>query len=311
MLVSESITKIRRLVGDVNREVFPDQQIINIFAREEQVFCRDTGCVFDIYLLKAPPRLDYAACFAFEEAQLAGSRVFRPFYETHGTVATQPWELEESYESVSSGDYTVTSGADLHSVDPENLVPFFFTPNTYSVKGMVWDNKEVVYKSFDFIDRGTVEGWLQVSDVVDYWTYAKALRKKAFYTKGIPTDEQSSGSDQESQIDKALLEDVFYVFATIVPNRVSANSDAITVQKPFVKYVEFAVAARLLESDTEKYSPELATHYRLRADIGKKLVKRITEKAVAERTRKFGRLGYGQYTRLGRPRLPDHYPRLF
>jgi len=45
MLISESITKIRRLINDDSSDVFSDSHILALFGRAQQGFCKETLCL--------------------------------------------------------------------------------------------------------------------------------------------------------------------------------------------------------------------------------------------------------------------------
>jgi len=308
MLISESITKIRRLVNDDSSEVFEDSHILKLFGREQQRFCRETLCLIKAISLMAPPELDYAFNFAWEDGFLEGRR-FSPFFNNSNYSCSQPFEQTEDYD-LSGDEYTITSGVDLLSTDPQHPVPFFFPEDFYSPKGIIWDYKWVIQESFKDVDRYYLDGWNNRGNVVDFFCHAKGLRQKAFYLKNMPYEVQASGTDQASMVDAEILENVLYVFYVVVPERKQSVSNVIEVQENFVKYVEYKVASRLLKSDTEIRDEIKAKHYDLRFQIGVNLTKKVTGRLMSGMIHRFGEAGYSIGTKPSYPRLPDHYPKL-
>lgn len=307
MLVSESITKIRRLINDVEEEIFDDDQILTIFGRVQQDFCREVAVELGVVLLKAPPHIDYTITHGFEEGYCSDG-VFLAGFEGASQNATQPWELEASYTQTSDGGNTVTGGADIPHVDDlQQPLPFYMPSDVYTITSLLWDSKAVEQRSKERVDEEYNDGYYGIGDVVDYFDTHISSRSRAFYTRGIPSVYQTSGTNQASQIDEELLSDVFYVFCQLVPGRPTAVSDTIEVYEPFVKYIEYGVASRLYAADTEKRSELWASHYESRYVMGGRLCLAAIGKGYEMRVRRQGRMtSYG--LKPGRPRLPAHYP---
>lgn len=307
MLVSESITKIRRLIGDVEEDIFTDTQILTVFGRVQQDFCREVAVELGIVLLKAPPHIDYAITHGFEEGYCSGG-VFLVGFEGATQNATQPWELEAGYAQTSEGGYTITGGADVpHAPSLQQPIPFYLPQEVYAIKSLLWDSKVVEQRSKERIDNEYSDGFYSIGDVVDYFDMHISTRNRAFYTRSIPSAYQSSGTNQASQVDETLLAEVFYAFCQLVPERPSATTDTIEVYEPFVKYIEYGVASRLYAADTEKRSELWASHYESRYLMGGKLCLNAINKGYEMRVRRQGRM-MSQGMKPGRPRFPSHYP---
>jgi len=307
MLVSESITKIRRLIGDVEEDIFTDAQILTVFGRVQQDFCREVAVEPGVILLKAPPHIDYTITHGFEEGYCSDG-VFLAGFEGATQNATQPWELEASYTQTSDGGNTVTGGADVPHIDNlQQPLPFYMPSNVYAIKSLLWDSKVVEQRSKERIDEEYSDGFCKIGEVVDFFDTHISSRNRAFYTRSIPSVYQSSGTNQATQIDEELLSDVFYVFCQIVPERPTATTDTIEVYKPFVKYIEYGVASRLYAADTEKHSELWSSHYESRYRMGGKLCLNSVNKGYEMRVRRQGRLALSGL-KPGRPRFPSHYP---
>jgi len=309
MLVSGSITKIRRLIGDVEEDIFTDAQILTVLGRVQQDFCREVAVELGIILLKAPPHIDYTITHGFEEGYCSGG-VFLAGFEGATQNATQPWELEADYTQTSDGGNTVTGGADIPHVDNlQQPLPFYMPSDVYAVKSLLWNSKVVTQRSKERIDEEYSDGYYNVGDVVDFFDTHASARNRALYTRSIPTVYQESGTNQASQVSEELLSDVFYVFCQLVPHRPTVISDTIEVYEPFVKYIEFGVASRLYAADTEKHSELWSSHYESRYRMGGKLCLNAVNKGYEMRVRRQGR-SMGFQLKPGRPRFPSHYPRV-
>lgn len=309
MLVSESITKIRRLISDVEEDIFTDAQILTVFGRVQQDFCREVAVELGVILLKAPPHIDYTITHQFEEGYCSGG-VFLAGFEGATKNVTQPWELEADYINTSEGGNTVTSGADIPHVDDlQQPLPFYMPSDVYAVKSLLWDSKVVEQRSKERIDETYSDGYYAIGDSVDFFDTHNSSRNRAYFTRSIPSVYQTSGTNQASQIDEELLEDVFYVFCQLVPERPTAVSDTIEVYEPFVKYIEYGVASRLYAADTEKHSELWSSHYGSRYEMGGKLCLNAINKGYEIRIRRQGRMMNARL-RPGRPRFPSHYPRV-
>ncbi len=186
MLVSESITKIRRLIRDENSAILTsDNQLLNQFGRVQQRFAIATGCLVKVVSLLAPPHTGYCVSHQWEEGYVS-SKVWSPFYKKGAYASTQAFEHISGHDLAGDG-YTVTAGADVERVDPQHPIPLFPPVDFYKPLGLFWDYKWVEQKGFDEIDRDYDDGWDHKNDVVDFFAQAEGLRQKALVTRGIPS----------------------------------------------------------------------------------------------------------------------------
>lgn len=307
MTIASNITKIRRLVNDVNSQVFTDAQILAQVARAQQEFCRLTLCEVAVCALLAPPQIDYFFTHAWEEAYVpSGSTGYSPFYRDATYAATQPWELEAS--QVSSGGWTVTSGADLSAEEAQHAIPFILPTDFYSFKGLLWNKKWLEEKSKRWVQDNYRDAFIRLCDMIDYFSPAIAGRLKVFFTEGVPTTE-GSATDQATAIDTALVANVFYAIYTQVPDRPTATTETLELHPPFHKYVEFRVADRLLRYDGPKKNQTKAEHMKNRWEMGVRFVRGLMWKLLSDRKLQL-QGGRGTSLKPGRPRMPAHYPEI-
>jgi len=307
--VSASITKIRRLVNDVNTQLWSDANILSIYGREQQNFCRETESLVKVVMLAAPPHVDWCICFGWEEGYTDSISVFDPFFRDATYSCSQPWELEVDNQLSEGGD-TITGGTELAYTEAQHGVPFILPTDFYKFEGLVFDKGWVNEQTEDWMQTYYGDAFTNTGDIVDWFAMVGAERGKAFLTHGVPYTVQASGSNEDSAIDTALIANVFYAIYASTPGRPSAASSTIETYEPFQKYVEFRVATRLLRADTRKKNDQKAKHFETRAEIGKLLVGRIMWNLTTGARRGFGPRGRRPSLRPARPRLPDHYPAL-
>ncbi len=185
MNVSSSITKIRRLVGDINTQVFSDAQIVGSFARIQQEFCRKTECEAEVIALLKPPRVDYCMTQLWEEGFVT-YRVFDPFFKGASHAATQAWELEYEYTQESIGGYTATGGTELSHVDLQHEVPFLMSKDFYRFKGLLFDYKWIQEKDINWVYDYYNDAFMKRGDQVDWFAPIKRGHGKAFVTHAVP-----------------------------------------------------------------------------------------------------------------------------
>jgi len=304
MTVANSIAKIRRLVNDVGEQDFTDAFIVTTFARAQQKFCRDTLSEVGVVSLLAPPQVSYAGAYAWEEAYVSGSSFFCPFFRTATYSASQAWELEE--DQLSQGGYTVTAGGDIAYAEAQHPIPFFPPTDFHAPKGLTWSKRWVEERSMDWVQDVYQDAFTRVGDVVDFMSPMRATRRKAFVTHGVPIT-TGDATNEATAIDVALEDDTLYLIYVKVPERPDETTDAVTVLKPFRKYVEFLVAERLLRVDGPKKDLQKAKHFEARYEIGVRFVKELMWKLLSDRKIRL----HGPRTsalRMARPRFPDHYP---
>lgn len=309
--VATRITRIRRLLNDVNEQEFTDAQIIATFAREEQKFARDSLHIVRVVTIAAPPHIEYCICFSWEEGYVDSLSVFSPFYR-NATIesCTQCWEPEEDFTQESEGGYTVTEGEALVHVSAEHPVPFILPDDFFKMVALVWDKKWVEEKTVDWVFDNEIDPFTDTGDVVDWFAIVREGAKKAFFSHSTPTTRNSSVVNEQSAIHATIFADAFYAFYFAVPDRVTADSETVGTYEPFQKYVDYAVAARLLRWDTKKKDFKKAAHFEVRRQIGLNLVRRVMKRLYDNKRFGFGKPAPAYQRRPPRPRLPDHYPKL-
>jgi hypothetical protein len=308
--VAESITKIRRLVRDENSSILTtDTPILNLIGRMQQEFARDTMCLVKVRELQAPSEIAYAVTHNWEEGYVGSTKVFCPFFRD-GTYATsQTFELAGSY-NLAGDQYTITCGDDAVRVDPQHPLPLFPEGDYFKPKALFWNYKAADQKSYSEVDDFYEDGWAYRGTEVDYFSHAQGLRRKALVTRAIPYVKPSDivATPPQSLIGNTLRANVFILCYVAVPSRPTATTESLELNEPFIKYLEYRVASRLLKSYYHIRDLERAEHFEFRYKIGVQLVKRVVSKQATETSRRFGGVSRRYGNKPPYPRLPQHYP---
>lgn len=106
----------------------------------------------------------------------------------------------------------------------------------------------------------------------------------------------------------ASAEDNLITYSAMEPQRLLSESDTLDmVPKQFEKYLRFYALAMIHNRQGELYEPNMAAHYRIRFQRGVILLSRIRN--VAYRDTEYTRDAGRPRGAIGRPMLPDNYPR--
>ncbi|GAF90775.1 unnamed protein product, partial [marine sediment metagenome] len=185
-LISESITKIRRLIKDPNSKVITsDTPILNLIGRVQQEFAKDSLCLSKVEELQAPSEIEFSVTHNWEEGFTGSSKVMIPFLRDGTYSSSQPFELAGSYDLPADG-YTVTCGDDVMSVDPQHDLPLFPGADYYSPTALFWNYKSIAQKSYAKVDEQYNDGWHYRGTEVDFFSHAQGVRRKALVTRSIP-----------------------------------------------------------------------------------------------------------------------------
>jgi len=166
--ISASITKIRRLVNDVNTQQWSDANILSVYGREQQNFCRETESLIKVVMLAAPPHVSWCIGFGWEEGYVDSISVFNPFFRDADYSCSQPWELEVTGQLSAGGD-TVTGGTELAYTEAQHAVPFILPTDFYKFKGLVFDKGWVSEQTEEWLRTYYGDAFTNVGDVVDWF----------------------------------------------------------------------------------------------------------------------------------------------
>lgn len=310
--VAQSVTKIRRLIKDPNSNVITtDNPILKLIGRVQQDFARKTLCLAKVKEIEAPSNVEYAITYNWEEGYVDSAKVFTPFLRDGTYSSSQPFELAGSYD-LDGGTYTITCGDDAISVDPQHELPVFPGIDYYQPVALFWNYDAVEQKSWGVVDKYYTDGWHFSGTEVDFFCHHQATRKKAIVTRGVPTTKPDDilTTRARSLLNAAMRASIFIIVYYAVPERPTATTDDMEVQEPFIKYIEFEVASRLLKSFNQLRNREKAAHLGFRYEVGVTFTRGVVSKKVMGKVTRLGSYTRGKGRKPFYPRLPQHYPAL-
>jgi hypothetical protein len=305
VLVSASITRIRKLIRDTGSSTFSDARLLRLYNLARRRFFRETLLSTKDADLPNPPDLDYGGSQLWEaNHRAAGEFFWFPFiYEPVGPYAcTQPWEattLQDSDSGDVAGGYLATVPSDISEAELINVVPHPFPADFHDLIYMAWDSKNIYAKSKEWIMSYDRTSWMsKQSDGVLFYYLDEGAGQKQFVPYPRPTDIDTTSAK---------------VYYRVVPQDHTATTATETCPRPFIKYIEFLVASLALKAETERKDTQRSQLYGVRYAVGVRLVKTLKAGLRSGRTYRHEALGEGYRWGPGRqrPRLPAGYPRIW
>lgn len=312
---AESIVRVRRLIRDESsRTIDTDTPIRKLLGRNQQKFARETSCLVLVKELVAPPEIELCHTHSWEEGAYPSYSYsyFSPFVCDGTYSATKPFEISNDFD-LAGREYLITCGDDASHIEPGHEVPLVVGPDYYKPRGLLWNYRNVEQRGYHIVDEFYDDGWAHQGTEVDFFCHGEGLHRKVLLVRALPyakPDDRYTVAQRDSMVDEELRENVFILIYVGIPNTPDDTSEEFGINEPFVKYVEYLTAARLLRTYYQIRDLERAAHFEFRYALGVKLVSNLISKLNARASRQLG----GENFRAGRkppyPRLPDHYPRL-
>ena len=343
MLLSESITKIRRLIRDTTSKVFSDTSIIRVWNETQKFFCTETGLLEGYTWLQVPPTTEYTYTFRWEK-DFAGKPSTLLYDELHGYSFTQPWEASQLLNVTPNvvGGTTITYGWEAYYDSPQNRIPHYFPENFSSLIFAGYDKQPVDIVFPEDIRSPHNNAWktrtgsrpmLYIEDltsnvfylypaVIDRWGLSQLNSDYGVITYDsdgdltpttdygvityIPNDDLDS--DYGIVIYYVPKDNTLYIHYKREPMTLSSSSQTIDLPNWAIKYVEFGVLSKLLSMETDLQDLVLAQHYNERFKIGIQETTKLISNMKSMQAIKLD--GIGQSERYGRklPDLPSNYP---
>ena len=346
MQVSDSITKIRRIIRDRDSNVFTDEMILRVWSKVQQQFCMETGILQSAIALPVPATAECTFTHRWEEN--LGSRVSNILYNfIHQYTITQPWEVcsvINSDEPLADGGITSTQQWESVYATIQNRLPHYFPDDYVSAMYMAYDEKpmDFIYmKDADqfnpsFKSRFGQRPYVYVEDIESntFYLYPKVIGTYGITDMGdvygvVVYDEDdviNPTSDNYGCITYSETLDIDSNYGCVVYYETTADSiyliyrkksrelgsvdEDIEVHDWCVKYIEFEVMSQLLAMDTDLYNKIISKHFNVRYKMGISSCKVFLANAKTLREYKFKT---GNTRRRGEgamdPSLPSEYPR--
>ena len=340
MLLSESITRIRRILRDRDGGVFSDSAIIRIWDKVQNRYAVETGILESFVDLPVPPTA-YSTYTQGWESEFTSkpSTVIYNFLSPYSY--TQPWEpvSDVGLSPQVTGGVTCTQGWESFYDTVQNRVPHHFPDELSSLVFIAYDEKPIeavhsksvdegntafksrsgIYPYIYIDDSGSGEFYLypRVDSVYSLSDLSSENGEMVYDDSGTITFDSDYGvvvfstEDTLSQdfgvvVNYQTEPDSLHLIYKRFPNEVGASTDTIDLPRWSVVYVECGVLAELFKSNTDLFNKELATHFESRFVAGIQIGRFVSSKR--RNMRKYildgGRVG-------GRMRamadLPSHY----
>lgn len=344
MLVSESITRIRRIIRDVNSKVFTDPVIVRIWNEMQMRFCLDSRMLETYTVLPVPPITHMTHTHRWEEEYISKpSNIIYNFMSTY--TYTQPWEPAVILDLATdiTGGYTSTQQWESFYVDLQNRICHYFPDDYIEATFIAYDNKDipfvfpetVAHKNEAFKSKVGLYPSVYIEDIESntFYLYPKVTAYYGIVDMG--SDYGEIGYDEDDNINPstdygvitfATADDVdsdygivtyyqrpenaLYLIYVKEPFEVSGVEQTITVPTWCVKYVEFLTMERLLKMESDLQDLTLSSHFKDRYTFSLHNIKNFLSRSKGMRV--YGLEG-GPLRRSGRKLadLPSAYPSLW
>ena len=349
MLVSESITRMRRTLRDTNSKVFTDAVIVRALNEMQMWFCSQTGILQTYTVLPVPAITNSTRTHRWEEDFISRpSNLLYNFMLPH--THTQPWEPVASLVDLDldpqlDGGFTSSQQWESFYVTIQNRLAHYFPDDYIEAVFVAYDDKpiefvfreEVDIRNEAFKSKEGLYPYIYVEDVESSLFYLYPKVTGVYGIDDMDSDYGVIGFDEDDNINPSSADHGVVVFSTIddvdsdygvvvyyqrtasslylvynkEPLAVTSTGQTLDIPKWCVKYVEFAVMERLLKAETDLYDNKLARHFRDRYTMSLSIVRALISKTKAMRVYKLS----ANPSRLRRARrladLPSHYPSLW
>lgn len=342
MLVSESITRIRRTLRDRDGDVFTDTTIIRLWNKTLMKFCRETGILERQTHLPVPPMSHSTYTHRWEEEYTSRPSSLLYSFLSPFTY-TQPWEpcsvVGTSPEP--TGGYTITQGWESHYVDTFSRVRHYFPDDYLSPIFIAYDEKPIEwvfrrevaegntsfttkagdYPSIYIEDNESLVFYLYPKVTANYgcqdlvgdygvliYDDSSTITLDSDYGVIIFTEDDDISGNYGVTVRYQTPEDAIYLVYQVKPLEIADDGQTIEVPKWSVKYIEAGVLSLLFKMESDLQSLPLSEHFEGRYEAGVKITEHFKSKQRTMRGYKFRGPQYKQGQRRKLADLPSHYP---
>lgn len=329
MVLSDSITRIRRMLRDPDGLIWSSDDLITYFNDAQTELAQKTGLLVRIENHYYPPQYDNSYLYDWERDYVEGTRYQALMVnQARGDIITYPWETSYYLSTQETDDqdthytqpweshYTATAetpAVPLHAkfdkmlfiaYDEERLLPI--------------SKRELATSDPYYQDReGQPTHYYRPDDYSNiFYPYPKpsSITEQETTEEEIFLDDGGIYSSDEVWLDESdtgILTDVinqvdaFVMVYTAQPNEIGATVDDIDWPDWMVKYIELGTLERAFGADTDGFIPSLMDYWKQRKELGINALKKFKRMMLIDRDYCLG--GPKQLPR-SRLRLPDHYP---
>ena len=346
MLVSESVTRIRRLIRDTNSSVFSDSSIISVFNETQMQVALRTAIFERVVNLAVPAIALFTYTHRWEEDYVA-----RPSTLLYNFMAsytyTQPFEplVDAGIVPTVTGGYTGTQQFEVLYATLQNRMRHYFPDDFVELLYAAYDNAPIdcIYRE----NVGSIDSAFKTLAGVKPSIYVEDKESNTFFlyprvqVNGITEidsdygeiayDDASNNSLNPSTdygvIVFGTVEDMDSSYGVITRAQVSADALQIvyrytpvevssltqTLEWPdwVVKYIECRVISRLLVMETDLFNKDMSQMFHNLYAAGLEIVKGYKSKQNSVRRYKMDSTGMHPRRSRKLADLPSHFPSLW
>ena len=342
MLLSESITRIRRLIRDTNSSVFSVDSIIRVWNEVQMQVALRTSVFERVINLSVPAISYFTYTHNWEEDYIAKPSTV--VYNLMGSNSyTQPWEVavDAGTEPAVTGGYTGTQNWEVFYASLQNRLRHYFPDDYIEMTYAAYDNRplECIYRedvgnvgqsfktlsgtkpslyvedkesnTFFLYPRVEVNGITEVSGEYGEVVYAEgsndSLNPSTDYGVIVFSLAEDMDSNYGVVIRVQVPEDALQIIYRYTPNHLTASTDTIEWPKWVVKFMECRVISRLLVMETDLFNKDFAQLFHNLYEAGLKIIERYKSKQNSVRRYKMDSSGAMAKRSKKLADLPSHY----
>lgn len=344
MILGDSITKVRKLFRDWNKDIFSDAELIRIYNEVMMSFIRETSILETYTAMPVPPTQGTILTFRWEE-DYGGKHgnFFYPFNQPY--VATQPWEYASSIgvEPQATGGYTSSFAWESVYANLQHRIRHYFPGNFIEALFMAHNERPMEWEFRSNIEKGntafkTKTGVYPIAYIEDSESNSFYLYPKVDGTYGAVDMDSDFGTvvyDEDDNLNPdsdygvivkvsgenlvgnygvvilyQTLDDALYLIYLYLPEKFTSLSQKIELQRWMVKYIEFGVLTRLFQAETDFQNEQLGKYFHARYTAGVEIAGIVKSKRRDMIRYKLSSVGYGTSQRR-LANLPSQYPSIY
>lgn len=345
MLVSDSITRLRLTLRDLDETIFTDSSIVKVWNEIQMEFAV-TGLLARAINLPVPA-IAIATYTQLWESDFLAKPAALLYSFMSAYSYTQPWEpgvVVDTAPSVTGGYtasqmwegfYAATQNRQLHYYPDDLLDPVF----------CAYDNEPIEWIFREQVEGGNTAFKTKSGDTPFVYVEDRASRVFFLYPKVVDTygiididtdygevvyDSDTSnasinpatdygvivfGSEAEVDSDYGVViraqtpDDAFYLIYKHLPIPVVSTTQTIEWPRWCVKYIEAGVLSRLFKAETDLFNVSLSNFFFDRFQFGLAACRTLKEKQYSMRTTRLASIQHGNNRRARKlADLPSHYP---
>ena len=299
-LISDIIKDVKK---KYNGDNVTENDLLSMIDSVVTEFSTLSSILQDIILVKAPPFIDYTITFEWEREFCKGN-VYSPCFND-GTKSCM--FLFEMNEDTTIGNNFLTSGSDIEFADPtsfNHMIPFSLPEETESISWLSWDKTTLRQVTKKELERDQAYGSISaLSTNIHSFAFIESKNYKGFVCSYTPYEYQTDGTNEQSILNEALLDNVFYILINKITARITSKTDTFPLPNIYKKYIVMGVLSKLWKNNNSREGKFLSKHYKQRYEVGKQIAKKLQgrNRQVSSKSKETAFI-------LGKPTMPRLIP---